>query len=282
MEIKMNNASYTYNENTSLSKKAVEDINIEFKSGTINGIVGSSGSGKSTILELINALIVPNKGKIEIDSRILTKKRKIKNINQLRHKIGFVFQNPDEQFFASTVKKEIEFSMKYFHKKTQNIEKHISDALKMVELDDSYLSRDPLSLSSGEKRKVAIASVLAYNPKVVMLDEPTIGLDNKSKNNLIKIIKLLKNRYKKTVIIISNDTDFLLKISDYVVVLNNGKIVLDGDKYEVFTNDSLKEYGVKVPKIIEFEKLVREKKKVRILYRDEINDLMKDVYRHVT
>ena len=170
--------------------------------------------------------------------------------------------------------------MKYFKKSVKSIEKHVSDALLMVGLDDSYLNRNPFTLSSGEMRKVAIASILAFNPKVVILDEPTIGLDNQSKKNLIKIIKLLKNRYKKTVIIVSNDTDLLLQIADHVVLLDKGKIIYDNNKYEVFKQD-LEKYGLKRPKIIEFEQMVLEKKNIKIGYRDDINDLMKDVYRYV-
>ena len=170
--------------------------------------------------------------------------------------------------------------MKYFKKSVKNIEKHISDALLMVELNDSYLNRNPFTLSSGEMRKVAIASVLAFNPKIIILDEPTIGLDNKSKNNLIKIIKLLKNRYKKTVIIVSNDTDFLLQVVDHVILLDKGRIIYEGNKYDVFKQD-LEKYKIKRPKIIEFEQLVLQKKNIKIGYRDDINDLMKDVYRYV-
>ena len=280
MEVKFNDVYYVYNEKTPISKMVLGNINATFKEGTINGIVGKSGSGKTTLIELINALIIPTKGKIEVGSNVISKTRKIKNVNNLRYKIGLVFQIPEEQFFCNTVKEEIEFGMKYFKKSVKSIEKHVSDALLMVGLDDSYLNRNPFTLSSGEMRKVAIASILAFNPKVVILDEPTIGLDNQSKKNLIKIIKLLKNRYKKTVIIVSNDTDLLLQIADHVVLLDKGKIIYDNNKYEVFKQD-LEKYGLKRPKIIEFEQMVLEKKNLKIGYRDDINDLMKDVYRYV-
>ena len=280
MEVKFNHVFYVYNEKTALSKMALGDINTTFKEGKITSIMGKSGSGKTTLIELINALILPTKGNIEVGSRVISKTRKIKNINNLRYKIGLVFQMPEEQFFCSTVKEEIEFGMKYFNKSVKSIEKHVSDALIMIGLDDSYLNRNPFSLSSGEMRKVAIASILAFNPKVIILDEPTIGLDNKSKENLIKIIKLLKNRYKKTIIVVSNDTDLLLKISDHVILLDKGKIVLEGNKYDVFKQD-IEKYSLKRPKIIEFEQLVLEKKGIKIGYRDDINDLMKDVYRYV-
>ena len=280
MEVKFNHVFYVYNEKTPLSKMVLGDINATFKEGKITSIMGKSGSGKTTLIELINALIIPTKGNIQVGSRVISKTRKIKNINNLRYKIGLVFQVPEEQFFCKTVKEEIEFGMKYFNKSVKSIQKHISDALIMMELDDSYLNRNPFTLSSGEMRKVAIASVLAFNPKVIILDEPTIGLDNKSKENLIKIIKLLKNRYKKTIIVVSNDTDLLLKISDHVILLDKGKIVLEGNKYDVFKQD-IEKYSLKRPKIIEFEQLVLEKKGIKIGYRDDINDLMKDVYRYV-
>ena len=280
MEVKFNDVYYVYNEKTPISKMVLGNINATFKEGTINGIVGKSGSGKTTLIELINALIIPTKGKIEVGSNVISKTRKIKNVNNLRYKIGLVFQIPEEQFFCNTVKEEIEFGMKYFKKSVKSIEKHVSDALLMVGLDDSYLNRNPFTLSSGEMRKVAIASILAFNPKVIILDEPTIGLDNQSKKNLIKIIKLLKTRYKKTIIIVSNDTDFLLQLVDHVILLDKGKIVYDGNKYEVFKQD-LEKFGLKRPKIIEFEQMVLEKKNIKIGYRDDINDLMKDVYRYV-
>lgn len=281
MEIKFNHVTYIYNEKSPLAKLVLTDVDFDFKKNKINGVVGASGSGKTTLIEMINALIIPTKGNIEVGSKVICKTRNIKDVNSLRHKIGLVFQNPEEQFFCNTVRKEIEFGIKCFNKNIENTEKHVKDALLMVGLNDSYLERDPLSLSNGEKRKVAIASILAFNPKVIIFDEPTIGLDTQSKNNLIKIIKLLKNRYQKTIIIVSHDTDLLHKMVDYVYVLYNGKMVLEGNKYDVFTNEKLNSYGVKTPKIIEFEQLVRNKKNVRLLYRDDINDLMKDVYRSV-
>ena len=280
MEVKFNNVYYVYNEKTPLSKMVLGNINTIFKEEKITGIIGKSGSGKTTLIQLINALIIPTKGNVVVGKRIISKTKKIKDINNLRYQIGLVFQMPEEQFFCQTVKEEIEFGMKYFKKSVKNIEKHISDALLMVGLNDSYLNRNPFTLSSGEMRKVAIASVLAFNPKIIILDEPTIGLDNKSKNNLIKIIKLLKNRYKKTVIIVSNDTDFLLQVVDHVILLDKGRIIYEGNKYDVFKQD-LEKYKIKRPKIIEFEQLVLQKKNIKIGYRDDINDLMKDVYRYV-
>jgi len=268
VEIKFINVNY----NTKL-----HDVSFTFNENQIHGIAGVHGSGKTAILELIDALIFPDLGEIKINNKDLSN---INNLNLYRKKIGLVFQNPEEQFFCSTVKEEIEFGLKYHKKERKDNIKHIKEALIMVGLDESYLLKDPFSLSSGEKRRVAIASVLAFNPKVIMFDEPTITLDEKSKDSLIKIIKMLKNKYNKTIIISTTDTDLLHKLCDHVIVLKDGYKVMDGTKYEVFTQD-IENYGLKKPKIIEFEQLVLKEKNIKIGYRDDINDLMKDIYRYV-
>ena len=159
--------------------------------------------------------------------------------------------------------------------------KRVSDALKMVGLDDSYLSRNPHTLSSGEKRKVAIASILVFNPQVIIFDEPTVGLDSNSKRNLMRLIKMLKNKYNKTIIIVTQDVDFLHKIVDYVYILEDGKVILEGDKYTVFSEvETLLKHGITVPKLVEFSHKVLKEKNIKMGYRDEINDLIKDIYRY--
>ena len=193
MEIKYENVSYVYNPKTALKKVALKDINLVIQDSQINALIGTSGSGKTTLIELLNSLLVPTKGKVIVDKDIIANKGYIKNINQLRRKVGIVFQFPEEQFFNLTVKKEIEFGLLSFNYRTNELDKRVSDALKMVGLDDSYLERDPFKLSNGEQRKVAIASILVFNPKIIVFDEPTIGLDYDSKKNLIKLIRMLKN-----------------------------------------------------------------------------------------
>lgn len=282
MEVKFSNIGYIYNKGTTFENPILKDINLDFKRGQVHSIVGKSGSGKTTILELIDGLIMPTSGTLEVGNFCLENGKLSSNINNMRVKVGLVFQFPEEQFFCKTVKQEIEFGMNCFKYKTSTIDKRVIDALKMVGLSEEYLDRDPFSLSHGEMRSVAIASVLAFNPKVIIFDEPTIGLDNVSKKNLIRLIKMLKVRYSKNIIVVSHDTDFLLKISDTVSVLEDGKIVLTGNKYDVFSNEKvMKRNRIKVPKMIEFSNLVKKKKDIKIGYRDEINDLIKDIYRYV-
>src|SRR5574344_2299121 len=233
MEIKYNNVSHIYNPNTSLKKKALSNINLEIKENCINAIIGKSGSGKSTLVEMVNALIIPTSGYVSVDKDKRSSTDTIKNINLLRKKVGIIFQFPEDQFFNLTVRKEIEFGLLNFNYKTEQIDKHISDALMMVGLDDSYLERDPFKLSNGEQRKVAIASILVYNPKIIIFDEPTIGLDYESKTSLIRLIRMLKTRYGRTIIVISHDIDFIHSISDNVILLDKGSLILAGTKYDI-------------------------------------------------
>ena len=150
----------------------------------------------------------------------------------------------------------------------------------MVGLDDSYLSKNPYKLSRGEMRKVAIASVLAFNPKVIIFDEPTVGLDSISKRNFIKLIQMLKNKYNRTIILVSHDTELVYKCSDYTYVLNDGELVLEGDTKEVLTNSKLHDYGLQRPQIVEMIDYINKTQGLRIGYRSEINDLIKDIYRN--
>lgn len=276
MEIKYNKASYVCTDNATYIKTILSNIDLEINKETITAIMGNSGSGKTTLVEMLDGLVIPTSGSIKVGNNIIENTKKSINV---KDKVGIIFQNSIDQFFMDTVEKEISFAVKHLNKKIKDVKKHVIDSLIMVGLDESYLNRNPFSLSNGEKKKVAIASVLCINPKIIILDEPTIGLDNESIDNLISLLKRLKTRYQKTIIIVSKDSDFIHKIADKVVVLYEGKIVLSGTKYEVFTSN-IEKYGLKKPKIIEFEQLVRDKKNIRLLYRDEINDLMKDIYRY--
>jgi ABC-type cobalt transport system, ATPase component len=278
MEIKFQNVEFSYRRSSS---KILNGINLEIEEGKVTGIVGPSGSGKTTMIEMINALKIPTKGKVIVGDTIISSRKKIENIRKFRSNIGLVFQFAEEQFFCDTVEKEISFAMEQFNYSNEEIKNSIKKVLEIVELDESFLSRDPFSLSNGEMRKVAIASILSYDPEVLILDEPTIGLDMTSKRNLINILTTIKIRYNKTIIVVSHDVDFINTISDNVVILKEGIILVSGNKYDVFKNEQLLlENGIVLPKIIEFENLVLVEKKVRLGYRDDINDLVKDILRH--
>lgn len=281
MEIKFENVYFKYHKYGLKDKDILEGINITFKKNSINGIIGKTGAGKTTLVELINGLLIPTSGKIKVGDYVISKEEKT-DLDKLRFDVGFAFEFPEDSFFNKTVKEELEFGLIINNFKIEEINKRCLDALKMVGLDQSFLRKDPFKLSSGEKRKIAIASSLIYNPKILILDEPTIGLDSSDKKELIKLIRLLKNRYNKTIIIISHDIDMIHYICDYVFLLDNKKILLEGDKYSVFKNDKIfKKVGIKQPKIIEFEQKVLKKKNIKLGYRDDISDLIKDIYRNV-
>lgn len=280
MEIKFNEVCFSYEKVNYMKKEVLNNINLQLMEGKINGIIGPSGSGKTTMAEIMVSLLLPNSGNVKIGNFVINNKKN--NLDKIHFEIGLLFQFPEDQIFNTTVKEELEYSLKIFNYKTKKLDKQVNDALIMVGLDESYLEKNPFKLSNSEKRKIALASILIINPSIIILDEPTIGLDSDSKNNLIKLLRTLKNRYNKTIIIITHDTDMLHKIVDYICVLYDKKIVLSGDKYEVFKQVKLlNKYGIKVPKVIEFSDKVLNKKNIKIGYRDEINDLIKDIYRYV-
>lgn len=265
MEIELKNVCFSYEKINYEKKEILKDINMKLESGKISALIGKSGSGKTTLLELIDSIIIPTKGEIIIE-----------DVN----KIGFLFQFPEEQFFNKTVKKELEVVLKLSNYK-KDINKRISDALQMVDLTDEYLNKNPFELSSGEKRKIALAIVLILNPKVILLDEPTIGLDDKSKQEMIKLIRMLKNRYNKTILIATHDMNFIHKMADYIYVLDNKKIIMEGDKYTIFKQEEkLNKIKIKTPDLISFSNKVKKQKQIKIGYRDDINDLIKDIYRY--
>lgn len=196
-------------------------------------------------------------------------------------KVAFLRKNEEDYFFCNTIYEEILFRLKK-RKIRCDYDKKILGSLKMVGLDVSYLKRSPLEISKGEQKKVAIASILASNPKILILDEPFTNLDFSSKKKLIKLFRLMKLKYGKTFIISTSDTDVALALADEVIGLKGNRIIFQGNKFDLFTNKTLmKEASIFEPKIIEFTNLVKKSKGINLGYRDDINDLMKDIYRFV-
>jgi energy-coupling factor transport system ATP-binding protein len=282
MEIKFEQVNYTYNLRTPLAKKVLNDISLIIPANKINGIVGPVGSGKTTMMELINGLIFPTRGIVTVGNYTIKKAIKGKQLNKLRFDVGIVFQFPEEQFFNITVKEEIIFALQHYQYHLKEIDDRINKALQMVGLNETFLDRNPFNLSGGEKRKVAIASILVFNPKVIILDEPTVGLDYNSKKKLIQLIKKLRKNYHKTIIICTHDVDMLYQIADNIIVINKGNIIIDGPKEEVFSKEELlKANGVGLPKILTFVNKARNNKGINLVNCTDIKDLIKDVYRNV-
>lgn len=279
MEVIFRNVSFSYNKGLENEKQALKNINLCLDSNLIHGIIGPVGSGKSTMLELMNGITKPTSGEVVIGEYELTKNNF--DFNKFRYDVGLVYQFPEKQFFCSSVGEEIAFSEKVFEPKNKDVKSKVIKVLKMVGLDESYLNRSPFSLNGGEKRRVAIASVLISNPKLLVLDEPTIGLDNNSKKRLMKLLRGLRTKYSKTIVIVTHDVDMLYEIVDNVVVLNKGEIVKEGSKLEVFSNVSLlDENNTPVPNVIRVEKLIYDKTGIDLGHVSGINELVRAVANH--
>ena len=278
MSIKVKNLTYTYSKNTPFEKIALNNINLEIKSGELWLFVGHTGSGKSTLINTFNGLLIPQQGEVYIDEES-TKSKEIK-IKDIRRKVGIIFQYPETQFFLPTIKEEILYAPKNFN---VNIDKkEISFYMQLLSLPYEYLERSPFNLSGGEMRKVAIISVLSYKPEYIIFDEPTVGLDYNSKKKLIQLIKKLRKNYHKTIIICTHDVDMLYQIADNIIVINKGNIIIDGPKEEVFSKEELlKANGVGLPKILTFVNKARNNKGINLVNCTDIKDLIKDVYRNV-
>ena len=277
MEIKFDKVSLVINPYTPLEKTILSSVSFEIKESGIYSFIGKSNSGKTAVGDLINALIFPTAGKVYVGN-FINDGRRIKNINRLRIEIGYVFKNPYDMFIGSTVKKEIEFGMLYFKYKLKEKNYRAKDALRLVNLDESYLHMDPRILNIRDARKVALASALIFNPEILILDEPTIGLNNKDKSELQIILKILKNRYNKKIIILSKDTNFCYSISDHIYIMNKTRILTHGDKYILKDEALLKSLGLEIPGIVKF---INEANRQGHKINDYVNllDLIKGVYR---
>lgn len=259
MSIKIENLSYTYMPKTPFEKKALTDINCEFNDGEFIVLIGHTGSGKSTLIQHLNGLLKPTKGKIIIDGVDITeKKTKLTNI---RRNIGLVFQYPEYQLFEETIEKDIEFGPRNLGLPQEEITKRVKRAMEMVGLDyNTYKDKSPFDLSGGQKRRVAIAGVVAMEPKVLILDEPIAGLDPKGRDDILKQIRKLHDDYKTTTIMISHSMEDVAKIADRVVVMNQGSIVLDGKVADVFKEvDTLENIGLGVPQVTYLLRELRKK-----------------------
>lgn len=278
MEIAFNNVTYKENVRTPLEKTYLKNFSYTFTSGKVYSIIGDSDSGKEKIGLLINAVNKPLIGTIKI-GKYLNDGKYIKNINGLRMNVGYLKENPNEFLFNKTVKSELEFGLKYFKYKLNKKNIRISEALKLVGLNEEYLKRRIDSLNISEKKKVSLASILIFNPGVIILEEPSMFLNYRDNEKLIKLIKLLKDKYNKTIILISKDTNLSYKVSDEIILLNKGSIVYAGNKSILEDEKVLNNINVDVPEIVKFIN-ISNKFDANLTYTSNILDLIKEVYRN--
>lgn len=278
MEITFNNVTYKENVRTPLEKTYLKNFSYTFTSGKVYSIIGDSDSGKEKIGLLINAVNKPLIGTIKI-GKYLNDGKYIKNINGLRMNVGYLKENPNEFLFNKIVKSELEFGLKYFKYKLNKKNIRISEALKLVGLNEEYLKRRIDSLNISEKKKVSLASILIFNPSVIILEEPSMFLNCRDNEKLIKLIKLLKDKYNKTIILISKDTNLSYKVSDEIILLNKGSIVYAGNKSILEDEKVLNNINVDVPEIVKFIN-ISNKFDANLTYTSNILDLIKEVYRN--
>lgn len=249
MSIKIENLTHIYMPKTPFEKKALDDVNLYIEDGEFIALIGHTGSGKSTLIQHLNGLLEPSSGKIIIDDVDITEKGV--KLSDIRKKVGLVFQYPEYQLFEETIEKDIAFGPTNLGLGQDEILIRVKRAMEMVGLDyEKYKDVSPFELSGGQKRRVAIAGVIAMEPKVLILDEPTAGLDPKGREDILSQIKKLHEEYKMTIILVSHSMEDVGKLAKRIIVMNHGKVALQGEPKDVFKEiDTLEEIGLGAPQV---------------------------------
>lgn len=248
MSIKLEHVTYTYGAGTPFEKTALYDTSVEIHEGEFVGIIGHTGSGKSTFVQLLNGLIQPTTGTVTVDGTDISKKTK--EVMAMRHKVGMVFQYPEYQLFEETIAKDIAFGPRNFGLSEQEIEERVREAMDFVGLDyQTYADRSPFRLSGGQMRRVAIADVIAIHPQYLILDEPSAGLDPIGRREIFSEIQRWHKEKDVTVILVSHNMEDVSQMANRLLVLSHGKIQLDGEPLDIFSTkqDVLQQAGVSVP-----------------------------------
>lgn len=259
-KITFDHVYYTYDASSPLPSKAIEDINFSLDGHHFIGIIGHTGSGKSTLVQQINALLRPTSGKVVVgEFEINSSKKKMKEIKSLRKKVGLVFQFAEYQLFEDTVLKDVAFGPKNFHDSDEEAKNKAKIALQKVGIKEAYYNKSPFELSGGEKRRVAIAGMIAMEPEILILDEPTAGLDPKGAE---EILALFSSLYEQgtSIILITHDMDIILKYADKVLLMHQGHLKGIYAPYELFYDDELlKDNEIDAPELIKVIKMCEEK-----------------------
>ena len=274
MQISLKNVSYTYNYKTPYAREVLKDINLKIDEGSYTVIVGKTGSGKSTLIEHINGLLLPTKGEVAVDNVLITnpqskKERRelAKKLKILRQDVAVLFQFSEQQLFETSVLKDIIFAPLNYGVAEEKAILKAKELIKLVGLDESYLDKSPFELSGGEMRKVALCGILALEPKVLILDEPTVALDYQSREEIMAMVKRLKEEFDMTIVLVTHNMDYVLEYADKVFVLKNGEISFEGKVEDLFLNEQvLKENSLELPGVLKFYKKL------------EANNILLDVF----
>ena len=266
MQISLKNVSYTYNYKTPYAREVLKDINLNVEEGSYTVIIGKTGSGKSTLIEHINGLLLPTQGEVLVNNVLITnpkskkeKRELAKKLKVLRQDVAVLFQFSEQQLFETSVLKDIIFAPLNYGISEERAISKAKELIKLVGLDESYLDKSPFELSGGEMRKVALCGVLALEPKVLILDEPTVALDYKSREEIMTMVKKLKDELNMTIVLISHNMNYVLEYADKVFVLKNGKINFEGTVEELFEDKQLlKENSLEQPELLKFYNNLQE------------------------
>lgn len=244
------NLKFLYSVGTPFETAALDGIDFEADKGDLIGIIGHTGSGKSTLIQHLNGLLEPNSGKVFLDGNDIWSKKMRKKIRLVRFAVGLCFQYPEYQIFEETVFKEIAFGPKQMKLPEEEIKSRVEEVIEFVGLESTLLHKSPFDLSGGQKRRVAIASILAMQPSVLILDEPCAGLDPSGRDMILKLITDYRDRKNATVIFVSHSMEDIARICKKVVVIENGKVAIQGDVKSVYSqSEALRKMGLNVPEI---------------------------------
>ena len=259
MSIRFEKLSYTYSSGTPFAYAALKDVDLEIEEGKVTAIIGKTGSGKTTLVQHLNALLLPTSGKLEILGRTISAQEKPQHLKSLRKDVGLVFQFPEYQLFEETILKDIAFGPKNFGVSEEEAVRRAREVIKVVGLEEAMLERSPLDLSGGQKRRVAIAGILAMDPQVLVLDEPTAGLDPQGAQSMMQLFMNLNKQMHKTVLIVTHDMEHVLNYCDNVVVVDNGEILQKTTVQEFFRKtDLLKQLNILPPAIIRTREMLNQ------------------------
>lgn len=259
MGIALENVSFTYQEGTPLASAALSDVSLTIEDGSYTALIGHTGSGKSTILQLLNGLLVPSQGSVRVFDTLITSTSKNKDIRQIRKQVGLVFQFAENQIFEETVLKDVAFGPQNFGVSEEDAEKIAREKLALVGIDESLLNRSPFELSGGQMRRVAIAGILAMEPSILVLDEPTAGLDPLGRKELMNLFKKL-HQSGMTIVLVTHLMDDVAEYANQVYVMEKGRLVKGGKPSDVFQDVVfMKEVQLGVPKITAFCKRLADR-----------------------
>ncbi len=257
-EIKLEQVSYCYSPDTPFERVAIENMDLSFTPEKMTGVIGHTGSGKSTLAQLLNGILKPTQGRVLLDGQDFFADRK--KIRSYRFRVGLVFQYPEYQLFEDTVRQDIAFGPRNMGKSEEEIERLVREAAHFTGVEEEWMNRSPFELSGGQKRRVAIAGVMAMDPEVIILDEPAAGLDPSGREEILGRLKTYQLEKQKTVILISHSMEDVARYADELLVLKQGRAFLHGSVDEVFSDpDKIAEAGLSLPQITRLVRLLRDR-----------------------